>query len=271
VDGEEAQSSGLHRAADRIESIAQGGQVWVAIAAAVALFLLQIPGIETLASHLGVESNPHLRTVVSLILLTSILLELRQLKRTMAPARTDRIHYSDPQDMYAALSEKARAIADPDQRTLDVLGMTLYSAWPALSFMLQRPEINNWTIRLATLSKDAVSPRQWIPDDWPAESAANVRQVYAFAAHQGRDHGHRFEVIEYWFTPGVHGFRLGNGDLFISVLFWQEDGRLGKPGFTYDYVPSHDVSPGAAAMRSLFANWFERAVRSDSGDSPVEP
>lgn len=62
--------------------------------------------------------------------------------------------------------------------------------------------------------------------------------------------------------PAVHGFRLGNGDVFVSTLRWRDKGRLGKHRFPYEYVPAYDVSPEADAARALFRSWFERAILS---------
>jgi hypothetical protein len=240
------------------------GEIWIAFIAGGVLLLLQVPGVGGLIEELGLEDSRQLRTAVAVVLLMSILLELYQLKRRVTPAISDRQQYPDPKEMYDALIEKAKSITDPEQQKIEVLGLTLYSAWPQISFFLERPEINNWTVKFATMSKEATAPRQWTPPGWPDESNTTVNQVREFASGRGAEHSHRIEIFEYHFTPAVHGFRLGNGDVFVSVLHWQEDGRLGKHRFSYDYVPAHDISPAAAAVRGLFNNWFERAVRSAS-------
>lgn len=261
------EGSVLHRAADRAERLLEEGPVWIGVFAAIGLLLFQVPWLDDLIAKTGLENSQQLRTGVSVVLLTGILLELRQVKRSVTPAITGE-HYADPHDMYTALTDKAKAIADPAQRSLDVLGLTLYSAWPVLSFLLQRPEVNGWTVRLATLSKDANVLPLRIPEDWPQESATTARQVRAFAASQGATHNHEITIYEYEFSPAVHGFRLGNGDIFISTLLWQDD-CLGKSGFAYDYVPWHDTSSWAASNRELFKNWFDRTLRSSPKEPPV--
>ena len=85
-----------------------------------------------------------------------------------------------------------------------------------------------------------------------------------FCARKGKDHNHTIEIYEYDFAPAVHGFWLGNGDVFVSVLRWRDGDRLGKHRFPYDYVPVHDVTPEADAARALLKNWFERALLSAS-------
>lgn len=265
-----APASPMHRAVDRVERFIEDGQVWVVVAVAAVLLLLQIPGVEDVLDGVGLENNTRLRTAVGILVLTSILVELRQLNRRVTPAITGRQHYSDPKEMYNALIERAAETSNPDHRHIDVLGLTLFSAWPELEFFLERPEVDRWTVKLATLSKDASAPRQWVPKAWPQESATTVTQVEEFRSRGGREHDHTVEVFEYHFTPVVHGFRLGNGDVFLSTLRWR-DGLLGKHRFPYDYVPANDISPEADAARALFKNWFDRAVRSAREASEGDP
>lgn len=262
----------MHRMVDRVERLIDNGQAWVALAAAAVLLLLQIPGVEGVVVKVGLENSTQLRTAVGVIVLASILLEMRQLNRRVTPVITGRQHYSDPKEMYNALTEKAAEIAVPDQRQIEVLGLTLFSAWPELEFFLERPEVYGWTVRLATVSKVG-APQPWVPKTWPQESATTITQVEEFRAGGGKDRNHTIEVFEYHFTPVVHGFRLGNGDIFLSTLRWR-DGQLGKHRFPYDYVPATDVSPEADAARALFENWLDRAVRSSreaSGHDSAEP
>lgn len=261
MDSDAGHPSKMHLAVDRVERFLEDGQALVALAAAGMLLLLQIPGVEDILTKIGLENSTQLRTAVGVIILASILLELRQLNRRVTPTITGSQHYSDPKEMYNALIERAAEIQDPEKRQIEVLGLTLFSAWPELEFFLERPDVGEWTVQLATLSKDAVPPLRWVPETWPRESATTVRQVREFQDRRGTDHNHTIEVFEYDFTPVVHGFRLGTGDVFLSILRWR-DGRLGKHRFPYDYFTVHDISPQADAARALFANWFDRAVRS---------
>ena len=266
-DDAKGRSRGVQLAIDRIDRFLEEGHVWVALAGAGALLLLQIPGVDGLIEKLGLENSLQLRIAVAVILLASILLELRQLRRSVTPAISARQHYPDPDEMYDALKGKARAITDPEHREIKVLGLTLYSAWPVLEFFLERPEITDWTVKLATLSKDATAPREWVPVGWPQESDTTIRQIHEFEKGHGAEHNHKIEIFEYGFTPVVHGFRLGNGDVFLSTLRWRPDGRLGKHRFPYDYVSAQDDSAAADAMRALFKSWFDRAICSDAGAS----
>lgn len=254
----------MHKSADQVERFVEDGQAWVALAAGLVLLLLQVPGVQDVAEDIGLDDSRGLLITIGVLLLGSILLELRQLKRRVTPAITGRQHYSDPNEMYNALIEKASEMTDPEHLRIDVLGLTLYSAWPQLEFFLERPDVTNWTLRLATLATDTTAARHWVPDNWPQESSTTIAQVRDFEKGQGKLHSHAIEIYEYDFAPAVHGFRLGNGDVFISTLRWRDEGRLGKHRFPYDYVPVRDISPEADAARALFKNWFDQALLSSS-------
>jgi hypothetical protein len=253
----------LQRIAIAAEHFLEEGAMWVAIGVAVGLAVLQIPGIHDIATAIGLDKDTQLRTAVFSLVLASVLYELRQVKRSVTPV-IGRQHFATTRDMYKMLEEKAEAIVDPDRRSLDVLGLTLFIAWPELHLLLERPEMNEWKVRLAALAPGADASRLWVSADWPGESASMIKLVREFRDAEGKRRGHQIDIHEYEFSPAVHGFSLGNGDLFISTLRWQEGGLLSKSDFAYDYVPGNDTSPWAAAMRLLFNNWFERAIGPDA-------
>src|SRR6476659_4739289 len=207
MSGPSGRDSMMHKSVDHFERFIEDGQAWVALVAGLLLLLLQVPGVQDVAEDRG------LLITIGVVLLGSILLELRQLKRRVTPAITGRQHYSDPKEMYNALIERAGEMTDPEHLRIDVLGLTLYSALPQLEFFLERPEVRNWTVRLATLATNTTAARDWVPDNWPQESGTTIAQVRDFEKGQGRIHDHTIEIYEYDFAPAVHGFRLGNGDV----------------------------------------------------------
>lgn len=181
-----------------------------------------------------------------------------------APQRveaTERHHFTDPIDMYPFVVERALSIEDLGQRTLDVLGITLYTAWTSLKFWVMRPETTDWTVRMAAVMDRTSAMSPWIPGLWQKEAEIHLEDIFETA--QLRDVTARriqLRPYAYDFVPGVHGYRLGNGDLFISFLRWQADGRLGKHGYTYEYISGEEQSASATSFRELFDSWFERAM-----------
>lgn len=254
------------------------------------LLLLQLPWLGGVAEAAGLDDNEKFRTVVIALVLTSVLLQLRDIAQALTKSRetaeqlmkvqtlastqleelrrqqraleTRPTHFVNPADMYEALLANARSLDDATSKRLDVLGLTLFSAWPQLSFWLQQPEADGWVVTLATLDPGYADPH--IPEDWPAESRLNAAAARTFAARRSVvDRGIEIDVRTYAFVPAVHGFRLGNGDLYVSVLLWDEAGAVGKEGFSYEYVPHYAQSATAESYRRLYDNWFRRALSDD--------
>lgn len=242
---------------------------WSGVIGVGLLILLQVPWLDTPLNLIGIRDSDTFRTIVVTLVLTGMLLEMRELGRTVR-SHEMRQHFADPRDMYQFMLKRADGITSRRKRQLDVLGLTLYSAWPTISFWLQQTTLRDWTIRFATLKSSGSAAHAWVPDDWPSESAANVSAIRKFVESASLEQRRiSIEIAEYDFVPGIHGFRLGNGDVFISSLLWQEDRRLGKPGFSYEYVPASDDSVGAIALRRLFDNWFDRAMHHAVAPAPA--
>lgn len=100
----------------------------------------------------GLEDSRELIVGVGALLLASIFMELRELKRSVTTVITGRQHYSDPKEMYNALIEKAGELTEPDHFKVDVLGLTLYSAWPELQELVREGDAQRAGIRTCSLS-----------------------------------------------------------------------------------------------------------------------
>jgi hypothetical protein len=57
----------------------------------------------------------------------------------------------------------------------------------------------------------------------------------------------------------VHGFRFGDGTVYLAYLQWTETGRI-RPFEFYDRLSPDDRSPRTGHYRDLFDNWFTRAA-----------
>lgn len=157
------------------------------------------------------------------------------------------------------------------QKTLDVLGLTLFAAWPQLKSFLETTDVDGWKLRLLCLDPsfrsrapetDAAAPVPGLSDAWLMEAAAHMRSVQAYV------HEHREElaarrisigVFGYKAFPVIHGFRLGDGALIMSWLQWDRS-ELSKPHHFYELFPSTDHSARANEFRKLFDNWFDHAL-----------
>lgn len=182
-----------------------------------------------------------------------------------------RRHFVDPIAMYPFIVERAGRLED-NERHLDVLGLSLYTAWTTLKFWIMRPEIRDWTVRLTALLDVERCMTRWVPQQWYQEAEIFLTDVVETS--QLPDvvaRNVRLQAYAYDFVACVHGYRLGNGDLFISFLRWQEDGRLGKRGYTYEFIPGTEHSISAMAFRDLFDSWFQRATARGRFFPAVQP
>jgi hypothetical protein len=250
-------TSWVSTAATRIADVSRMVIVVGGLLLAVAF---NIPWLENPLQKLGFDNVTEVSLSIVTFLLVAIFYEVRSPSTPRDGERHAR-HFPDAMDVYPVLTERMTAIRRREDKVLDVLGMTLYTAWPTITFWLNRAELDNWTIRLT-----AVSPHheedlhRIVPRAWFAESTANLSDA-ARVAHLPRiqEKGIRIETHSYDFVPVLHGFRLGSGDLFWSLLEWDREGRICRDAYSYEFVPREDDSASAVAIRRVFDSWFTRA------------
>jgi len=248
---------------ESLERIWKRAEILAIVGAALLLLLLQIPWLRDAFKSAGLENSENLRTTIIVVIVTALFFEVLDLARGVTGlVDSGRRFFADPLDVYPALIERAERIRSSKERTLDVLGMTLYTAWPSLCFWLERMDTANWHVRLAAMDDPAGKLDYWVPERWKEQSKANLEAIRAIAEEPALiQRGIAIEAYGYDFLPAVHGFRLGNGDVFISVLLWQPDGKLGYAPRPYSYllVPGTDQTDAAHAYRMIFDAWFTRA------------
>jgi hypothetical protein len=170
--------------------------------------------------------------------------------------------------------QKEMQEATASERRLDVLGLTLYTAWPTLeSWLDQEDEISNWRINLYCLSPEFARQHLLeIPEDWADLAESFLAKVENYRATRSADLAYKkiaIELFEYRAFPAIHGFRLNNGTLFVSAVRWDlPSGRLAQPNHPYELFPATDTSDRAETYRSLFANWLDHA-RATVASSPT--
>jgi hypothetical protein len=175
-------------------------------------------------------------------------------------------------DVYPHLEKAIDAVEPKRHRTLDVFGLTLFTAWGRLEPWLASEETKHWRVRLLCISPEFVTSHPSIPNSWAGDARAKIDDVAQFLATRGRELKERkvsIELVEYPFVPALHGFLLGNGELFISFTHWEhragEDSLLSRPNQCYVHFSAEDSSVLAREQRALFENWFERAIGPQAG------
>lgn len=249
-----------------VSSTWQVAQTACVVGGLAALVLVQVPGLSDVVAKAGLENSESLRATIVVLVLGAAFLETHEvLQRLARLEKSTRLHFVDVVEMYPFMFERAKAISDTADRRMDVLGATLQTAWHQINYWLQRSEVSCWKVRLALLD-GSMPASDWVPENWLEEAAANVAAIRRrVVGSELPQKGTTVDVYEYDYMPVVRGVRLGNGDLFISLLLWQPDGRFGARAEAYEYIPYDEATASAVAMRRLFDSWFERALMSSSG------
>jgi hypothetical protein len=232
----------------------------IALGGLVLAVLLQIPWLQGPLDRLGLQSAGVVQTLL-LFILVSVFFEVRKLANR-SENLTEQRHFADPMDVYPVLHARAKAITRDEDKVLDVLGISLYTAWPTVGFWLNRPDMACWTVRLAAVVRVEDDMGRLIPERWFRESRTNLTDVVETSRSAvARNRKITLQAYGYDFMPVLHGFRLGNGDLFYSILCWGDDGKIGRDDYSYEFVPHEDLSATADAVRKVFDSWFFRATR----------
>jgi len=161
----------------------------------------------------------------------------------------------------AAVLARVETITKPKQQRLDVLGMNLRYGWHGPRRWVDDGLMDGWSIHLSAFLP--VTPQPWTPKSWPAEADRNLREIRAYAKRKTvRDRGVTILAHSYVHTPAVHGYRLGNGDIFMAYVSWDPSKfKLSGVAPRYQFVPRGDKSPNAVAMRKFFVSWLNASQR----------
>jgi hypothetical protein len=143
-----------HKIAKLSRRIAETSRSVVVVAGLFVAVALEVPWLEGPLQKFGFENVTGITLSVITFLLVAIFFEVRS-PLDRAHGRADPRHFSDTMDMYPVLIDRINSISRRDEKVLDVLGMTLYTAWPTLTFWLNRSELDNWTIRLSAVASRA--------------------------------------------------------------------------------------------------------------------
>jgi hypothetical protein len=242
-----------------VESSVEGIKIIIAVGGLALVILLSIPWLSGPLAKIGLTSSTSFDQDVLAVIVVAIFFDVRRL---IAKKPQDPHHFPDPMAVYPVLQERISSITRKEEKKLDVLGMTLYTAWPSIRFWLNRPEFNGWTVRLSALAGNEVALGSHVPATWFREARSNLDSVMEYAsAPSTLERKINLQAYEYDFMPSLHGYRLGNGDLFYSILYWDENGLLSLDNYSYEFVSADNFSPSAIAIRQVFQSWFERATK----------
>jgi hypothetical protein len=147
-------------------------------------------------------------------------------------------------------------------RQVEVLGLTLNTTWPALAtWLTSQAQPHGWKVTLYCLDPDFIARSGELPAEWAGEARRSQKRIRSFIAEEAdylARHRISVELRAYACVPVVHGFRFGDGTVFLAYLQWTENGRI-RPFEFYDRIGTDDRSPRAGHYRDLFDGWLHRA------------
>lgn len=250
---------------DRVRATWNAAPIVSAIGGFGFMLWLEIPWLP----HPVNDSEATRTTVVAAILLVVVTQNAEIQRKLSPPATGARKHLRDPVDVYSFITPIMAKIERSDDKHIDILAATLYGVWPVLLTWLDRPEAAGWQVRAAGFRDADRRLAPWIPDDWYDEAKVNIGNARSVAASDRvRRRGIDLKVYEYDFLPVVRGLRLGNGDLIIALMAWEDDGQAAQTSIDYEYIPHDEDTPSAEHLRSFFNSWFERACTGPPAGNP---
>jgi hypothetical protein len=234
-------------------------QVIVAAGGVVLVVLLSIPWLEGPLTKAGFTKPGPLGQAIITIVVVSIFFEVRRLAGRKPVSQ--RRHFADPMDVYPVLLEHVQATGRAEEKVLDVLGLTLFTAWPSIRFWVARAELNGWTVRFTAINDAGDRFPKHLSESWFRDARSNLDSIMDYADSDAANAKNvTLKAFSYDFMPSLHGYRLGNGDLFYSIVHWQANGQLNLDDFSYEFVSRDDHSKSAETMREIFDSWFHRAT-----------
>ena len=210
--------------------------------------------------------------ILTVALMELIYRQMKQMKRMLAAGRAPLANGSEVLkggvgNVYPHLLDTVRKANSRGEHSLEVLGLTLYTAWPQVEAWVAANELNGWTIVLHSLAPNFVQSNSELPATWAPQSQGMIESIRAFVDARKDELGRRkiaLSVNAYAGFPAVHGFRVGR-EILISFSQWNSQTatpKLDTPTYFYERFGPDDQSHRAEAYRSLFANWISHAERS---------
>jgi hypothetical protein len=205
----------------------------------------------------------------TMFVLVSFQRQLREVRNRLndfSPSSSSRLISGGIQDVYAELGNIIAEIGTgPGGETgLDVVGLTLFTAWPMLvepHLRKAQQPLRGWRVRLFVLSPEFTKSNAFFKQTWTMQAEAQISTIREFEqSNQALLKGlGGFEVTAYKFFPAIHGFRTDAGHLLISYIHWNDDDVLEGPTQFYELFHPSDKSARARSYRALFDNWVTRA------------
>jgi hypothetical protein len=161
---------------------------------------------------------------------------------------------------YPELLKTLKAVRSQREKSLTILGLTLATAGPML--YAWKEHLRGWKINLYCLDPRSVSANSdEIPRGW-ANKCQSMIDDLSERANELRQMGIDLGLKTYSMFPGVFGFCVDNGDIFVGIAHWDVTplgATLAEPVHFYECFRSGDNSARANCYRQLFGSWLSAA------------
>jgi hypothetical protein len=247
----------------------------LALITAIYLILNTIGPTRLLLERYVVKLNMEILAAFVAIMLEVAIISVYQLGREVRKLNS-RIESASNNEIFTDIGSVIRHVQSRSHklhrrdRRLEVLGLTLNTAWPQLITWLISSRTSHWRIKLYCLDPDFLRSCAELPDHWADEaerSRGRINRTLQNEEHAIQEQQMQLSVEYYACVPIVHGFRCGNGDVYISYLQWSPSGAP-RPFEFYELIPHDDNTERADYYRVLFDNWMERAGVKAVASSP---
>jgi len=141
---------------------------------------------------------------------------------------------------------------------IDIIGYTLFSVAPKLNYWKNIGILKNISLNLYHIDINHITNSPLIKDTWKEKLKNNLQIIDLFIQDNEiylEKNNIQINLIPYLHAPTVHGFKLGNGSMYVSFVSW-ENGKVADPDFDskFEIVKSNDSSRRAVYLRKLFNN-----------------
>jgi hypothetical protein len=260
----------MGRLAGRLLSWLDRLQIWLVVAVFVLLGVSLIdPVRKVLERYVTLDADFYAWVVAGMFVVTLAI--LRQLETVVtqilskvsvepqAPALVANVS-----DVLRDIELAMRRVQSPEHRNLTVIGLTMLYAGPVLQRWLRTEDtavLRGWRIRVYMLSAEFLRRDDYFDPSWAQTADTYASQIRALIT-DAADNGVDLSLVSYPLRPALHGFLLGNGDLFISFCWWDvKQGVVSQPQHFYDHFGPEDLSERAQQYRALFRNSIQHFER----------
>jgi hypothetical protein len=196
--------------------------------------------------------------------------ELRRLILDTSAGTTSQIIPDGITSVYEHLDPVLRrgrgiSVVPQRRRRVDVIGLTLFSAWPHLCGILENRSNSSWLVTVQCMDPDFADHSLGVSDSWKKTLRAQIYNIETYLEQSDQSLKERdieVKLVKYCFLPALHGFRIDERDLFISFCQWNDRLHLRDPYQFYEHFAADDHSQRATEYRQLFDNWFTAGVKS---------